>query len=171
MTAPHESELTSFAVAPNMVRALYIIGLLVMVACDHGQEASASTTAISAEPVPASPSASSPALAGYCPVALVEKGMLVTGNPALTLQYRGQAYQLSSPAAKKAFLQAPQQYVPPFSIYDPVRFSLDGTRTPGSVDLFVLHKDKAWFFLNENNRRMFLSSPDPYITRALSGQK
>jgi hypothetical protein len=29
----------------------------------------------------------------------------------------------------------------------------------------------AWFFLNENNRRKFLLSPDPYITRALSRKK
>jgi YHS domain-containing protein len=148
-----------------------IVGLLLVVACDHGQEASVSTTAISAETAPASPAVSSPALAGYCPVELVKKGRLVTGDPALTLQYQGQAYQLSSPAAKKAFLQAPQQYVPPFSTYDPVHFSLEGTRTPGSVDLFVVHRDRAWFFLNENNRRMFLLSPDPYITRALSKQK
>ena len=165
----------SFAAAPNTVRALCMVGLLLTVGCDHGHETSASTTAISAETAPASPPVSppvsSPALAGYCPVELVKNGRLVTGDPALTLQYQGHAYQLSSPAAKKAFLQAPQQYVPPFSTYDPVQFSLEGTRTPGSVNLFALHKDKAWFFLNEKNRRMFLLSPDPYITRALSGQK
>jgi YHS domain-containing protein len=112
-----------------------------------------------------------PALGGYCPVELVERGRLVTGDPALTLQYQGQTYQLSSPMAKKTFAQAPQRYVPPFSTYDPVQFSIEGTRTPGSVDLFVIHKDRAWFFLNENNRRRFLLSPDPYISRALSGQK
>jgi YHS domain-containing protein len=171
MKASNKIGLMSFAIAPNMARASCIVGLLLAVACDRGHEASASTTAISAPAAPASPALSSPALGGYCPVALVEKGKLVTGDPALTLQYQGQAYQLSSPAAKKAFLQAPQQYVPPFSTYDPVQFSVEGTQTPGSVKLFVLHKDKAWFFLNENNRRKFLLSPDPYINRALSRQK
>jgi YHS domain-containing protein len=117
---------------------------------------------------PANPATSSPALGGYCPVELLEKGRLVTGDPALTLQYQGQTYQLSSPAAKKTFAQVPQRYVPPFSTYDPVQFSIEGTRTPGSLDLFVVHKDSAWFFLNEKNRRTFLLSPDPYITRVLS---
>lgn len=161
----------SFALARHMARALCVVGLLLMLGCDHGHEAGASATAISAEAAPAGPPASSPALGGYCPVELVERGRLVTGDPALTLQYQGQAYQLSSPTAKKTFAQAPQRYVPPFSTYDPVQFSIEGTRTPGSVDLFVLHKDRAWFFLNENNRRKFLLSPDPYISRALSGQK
>jgi YHS domain-containing protein len=149
MTASHDVGPLSFAAAPNTVRALCAVGLLLTVGCDHGHETSASTTAISAEVAPASPTVSSPALGGYCPVELVKNGRLVTGDPALTLQYQGQAYQLSSPAAKKAFLQAPQQYVPPFSTYDPVQFSDEGTRTPGSVDLFVIHKDRAWFFLNE----------------------
>ena len=161
----------SFGLAPNMAGALGIVGLLLTIACDRGHEASASTTAISAEVAHASPAASSPALGGYCPVELLEMGRLVTGDPALTLQYQGQAYQMSTLAAKKAFAQAPQRYVPPFSTYDPVQFSVEGARTPGSVDLFVVHKDRAWFFLNEKNRRLFLRSPDPYITHALSGQK
>ena len=171
MQASHDNGLQSFPIAPNMARALCIVGLVFSVACDHGQEASASTTAISAVAAPASPAASSPGLGGYCPVELLEKGRLVTGDPALTLQYQGQTYQLSSPAAKQTFAQAPQRYVPPFSTYDPVQFSIEGTRTPGSLDLFVVHKDSAWFFLNEKNRRTFLLSPDPYITRVLSQQK
>jgi hypothetical protein len=102
MTAWHDIGLMSFAAAPNTVRALCMVGLLLTVGCDHGHETSASTTAISAETAPASPPVSSPALGGYCPVELVKNGRLVTGDPALTLQYQGQAYQLSSPAAKKA---------------------------------------------------------------------
>ena len=171
MTAWHDVGLTSLGIAPNMGRAMCIVGLLLTVGCDHGHETSASTTAISAEAAPANPPVSSAALGGYCPVELVENGRLVKGDPALTLQYQGQAFQLSSDVAKTKFLKAPQRYVPPFSTYDPVQFYTEGTKNPGSVDLFVIDRDRAWFFLNEQNRRTFLSSPDPYITRALSGRK
>ena len=76
ITALREIELTSLAVAPNTARALCIVGVLFVIACDHGQEAGASTTALSAEPAPASPAVNSPALDGYCPASrLIRLGM------------------------------------------------------------------------------------------------
>jgi len=50
MTAFPEVRLTS--VAPNVARMLRIVGALVIVACGHGQEAGATTTAMSMETAP-----------------------------------------------------------------------------------------------------------------------
>ena len=106
------------------------------------------------------------ALGGYCPVSLVESGKLVQGLPSFQYRYQGLVYQMASPSAASKFAQQPSLYVPPFPTYDPVKVSETGLEQPGSLPIFALHQGKPWFFLDDNNRKKFLRTPDPYPQKA-----
>ncbi|CAF0983872.1 unnamed protein product, partial [Didymodactylos carnosus] len=48
----------------------------------------------------------------YCPVALLDKNILVPGKPDLTASYEGKAYRFSTDDARTAFMQNPIKYLP-----------------------------------------------------------
>ena len=108
------------------------------------------------------------ALDGHCPVALIEAGRLVRGSPTLQYRYQGVVYQMTNAAAAAKFARQPARYVPPFSTFDPVRYSETREKTTGALDVFTLHEGRPWFFLNAENKARFLKSPEPFVRRALA---
>jgi YHS domain-containing protein len=142
--------------------------------CDR-QSASPTTTAQAAatEAAPTgavhvSPPVSNPELDGYCPVALVEMKQLEKGSRDNQSAFEGNVYQMTNAKSEMMFQKNPTRYVPPFSAQDPVAYQESGERIAGNVALFVVHEDKPWFFVDEDNRARFLASPDTYVSHAES---
>ena len=80
----------------------------------------------------------SPALEGYCPVALKNDGKWVEGKQTFTVKHRGKYYWLSSQAAVDQFLKDPDACSPVLAGYDPMLFLKEGKLIDGQVQ-YGLH--------------------------------
>lgn len=115
-----------------------------------------------------SPPSESPALDGYCPVALVEMNMLEAGSPQSQSSYESVVYQMTNERSETMFQRNPTRYVPPFGRTDVVHFERRSERVDGSVELFFRHEEQIWFFTSEENRATFEANPAHFVEVARS---
>ncbi|MEM7476449.1 MAG: DUF255 domain-containing protein [Planctomycetota bacterium] len=133
----------------------------------HGvtaRQVSASNNTVSSENIVSSDKWAKPAsaktlvdcLEGHCPVTLTRHGQWVLGKKEFQVKHRGQTYSLSSEAARKEFLAAPDAHSPVLSGYDPLIMLEQGKLVPGSV-LYGLREQGSGSFLlfssSENKQR------------------
>ncbi|MFK7737363.1 MAG: thioredoxin family protein [Pirellulaceae bacterium] len=110
----------------------------------------------------------SPALEGYCPIALVTKADWVEGSKERSVRHRGKVYWLSSEEAKLQFLKAPDQSSPLASGYDPYILLEEGRLVEGSIQ-FGLHEEISGVFMlfsSPENKQKYWDDYDRY-SRAL----
>ncbi len=110
-----------------------------------------------------------PAIDGYCPIALNSTGSWVPGNKTYAVRHRGRVYWLQSEAAAEQFIAAPDKYSPILSGYDPMIFLERGTLVEGSLQ-YGLHDSVSGgvlFFSTAESKQAFESEPERH-SRALS---
>lgn len=99
----------------------------------------------------------SPALEGYCPVALRQQKTWVAGDPRYAVRHRGRVYWMNNQTAMSEFLRAPDVCSPKFSGYDPMLFLREGKLVDGKVEhgLFEEHSGSFLFFSNAQLKSEF----------------
>lgn len=111
------------------------------------------------------------ALAGYCPVSLLEERRWSKGDPRWGVVHRGQTYVFASEAKAKKFWAEPDAYSPMLSGFDPVKFAEDQEWVPGKRQFGVFYKDQrsgktaVVLFADEAALQRFWQSPEAYSGR------
>ena len=108
------------------------------------------------------PANSSPGLKGYCPVALLDNGAWVRGDPRWTVVHRGRTYLLSGPRQKQLLLANPDRYCPVLGGDDPVMLVDEGQRVEGDLDYAVICEGRIYLFSGPYPRARFRQNPRRY---------
>jgi YHS domain-containing protein len=102
------------------------------------------------------------ALAGCCPVSLVDQHRLVAGQPAVMLEHDGRVYRFAHAEARKLFRAQPERYVPVNVGRCPVAQVDRGESRAGSPKWGVLYEGHLYLCGDEAGRRRFLQRPERY---------
>jgi len=102
------------------------------------------------------------ALAGYCPVRLVQDGRLEAGRPALALRHEGRQYWFADAATRDAFLKEPEAYLPADGGSCPVQRLDRGQSLAGDPAHGVLYRGRLYLCADEASRRKFAADPERY---------
>ncbi len=106
-----------------------------------------------------------PALDGYCPVSLMQSQTWIRGLEKHAIRHRGKVYLLSSEAAAKEFMAAPDNFTPVLSGHDPLVYLREGRLVEGSIYDGVLRQDNLVFiFSSDENKVYFRDNYDRLIT-------
>ena len=102
------------------------------------------------------------ALASYCPVSLVDRRQLVSGQPSLVARRFGLEYRFADEAARRAFLATPERYAPSNRGECPVRQVDGGVFHPGHPRWGVLYRGHLYLCAEAAERERFLKNPERY---------
>lgn len=102
------------------------------------------------------------ALAGYCPVSLVEDHKLVTGQDTVTVIHQGRLYRFANGRVRDSFQNQPERYVPVNGGRCPVSQVDRGNLVRGNPRYGVLFRDHLYLCADEPSRTRFLENPDRY---------
>lgn len=105
------------------------------------------------------------AIYGFDPVAFFVDGRAREGVAAYELKYGGVVWRFRNEGNRSAFEATPSQYMPRFGGYDPLA-AARGAPVAGFPSLYTLYGNRLFLFASEENRRVFLASPDEVITAA-----
>lgn len=123
-------------------------------------------TAPSREPKPPAQSASRVelglALAGYCPVSLVQDHQLVQGQNAESLEYEGRIYRFANPIVRSTFQRQPERFIPVNSGRCPVSQVDRGDSKEGEARYGILYQGHLYLCSDEISRAQFMKNPDRY---------
>ncbi len=110
------------------------------------------------------PTASVPALSGYCPVELIGNSQWVEGSTQYAIRHRGRVYFLSSEENAKKFLANPDAYSPVLSGHDPLIFLREGKLVEGSIyDGVLKDETRILLFSSQENKKLFYDNYDRMI--------
>lgn len=104
----------------------------------------------------------SPAVGGFCPVALVRDRSLVVGNETLQEEFEGKIYRFSTPERRAAFVANPLRYVPVDRGRCSVRWIDDGEAIEGDPRCGAIYRDRLFLFSDARSRDRFLSKAARY---------
>ncbi|MGH1351044.1 MAG: YHS domain-containing (seleno)protein [Methyloligellaceae bacterium] len=105
------------------------------------------------------------AIGGYDPVSYFTRREAVPGLEEYQYDFRDVYWKFENVGNLEAFKRHPYIYRPQFSGYDP--FALAKNRTiQGIPTLWVIHKNKLYFFHNIIHRRLWLDQEDEIIEKA-----
>jgi len=132
---------------------------------------------------PASPESSEPAakiaesatkaptpLGHYCPVALLEKAVLVEAGSSHTAVYAGSRYFFESAEAKATFAAEPEKYVPARGGECLVTLAETRTEVAGSDKFPVVYDGRIYLCASEHARQKFLATPATFANGDLRSQ-
>ncbi|SIO65456.1 Thioredoxin-like [Singulisphaera sp. GP187] len=102
------------------------------------------------------------ALAGYCPVSLVQDHRLVAGQNAVSLEHEGRVYRFADPIARGTFQRQPERFIPVNSGRCPVHQVDRGTAKSGEARFGVLYQGHLYLCADEPGRVRFMKNPDRY---------
>jgi hypothetical protein len=102
------------------------------------------------------------ALAGYCPVSLVQDHKLVAGQDAVSVIHDGRLYRFANDRVRVAFERQPELYVPVNGGRCPVSQVDRGDVVRGNPRYGVLFRDHLYLCADEPSRTRFLDNPDRY---------
>ncbi len=102
------------------------------------------------------------ALAGYCPVRLVQDGRLEAGRPALALRHEGRQYWFADASTRDAFQKEPEAYLPADGGFCPVHRLDRGTAVAGDPGRGVLYRGRLYLCADEPARAAFAADPERY---------
>lgn len=104
------------------------------------------------------------ALAGYCPVTLVDDHRLARGQTHLSVQYDGREYRFASESGRKVFLKEPEAYLPAFGGSCVVAHVDDDKTLAGDPRFGVLYAGRLYLCATEESRDRFLKEPQRYAS-------
>jgi YHS domain-containing protein len=107
------------------------------------------------EPFPA-------ALAGYCPVSILDESRWVRGKEEHAVDFDGHRYLLAGPDQRQKFLSDPTRYVPALGGDCVVSLRDDGQRIEGSVYHAVIHRSRQYLFPSAAQKERFKQNPAAY---------
>jgi len=110
-------------------------------------------------------SSHAPALHGYCPVAYVEMGKAVKGDPKLASVNHGRRYLFANADAKKMFDAAPSKYQVAYDGWCATAVSM-GQKIESDPTLFTVHGGKTYLFSNAEAKKAFDDMPEGVIKKA-----
>jgi thioredoxin-related protein/YHS domain-containing protein len=103
-----------------------------------------------------------PALAGFCPVSLVQDHRLVTGQDAVSLEHDGRVYRFANPVVRSTFQRQPERFIPVNSGRCPVNQVDRGLAKTGEARFGVLYQGHLYLCSDEESRAQFMKTPDRY---------
>jgi thioredoxin-related protein len=102
------------------------------------------------------------ALAGYCPVSLLQERKLVPGRPDLTVEHEGRTFRFASEAERRAFRLKPDSFAPANDGRCPVSQVDRGDFHPGDPRWGVVYGGHLFLFKDGAERDRFVKDPDRY---------
>jgi thiol-disulfide isomerase/thioredoxin len=102
------------------------------------------------------------AMAGYCPVSLVEHRQLVAGREGVTLTHEGRVYRFLTDSGLRLFQRRPKQYIPLNGGRCPVAEVDRGESREGDPRCGVLYKGHLYLCGDPTSQKRFLRSPERY---------
>jgi hypothetical protein len=105
------------------------------------------------------------ALYGFDPVAYFVDGEARQGLAGFELKHAGLVWRFRNEGNRAAFAERPGDYKPRFGGYDPLGIAR-GVAASGYPSLFVIHDNKLVLFISEENRKIFLASPNETLDAA-----
>lgn len=111
------------------------------------------------------------AMAGYCPVAIMDDSRWVRGHSEYELVHDGRRYRFASKAHQQQFLDNPLKYVPALGGDCVVSYRDHGERIEGSVYHAIIHRGRQYLFPGLPQKEAFKQDPDAYadVDLALGG--
>jgi YHS domain-containing protein len=109
-----------------------------------------------------------PALAGDCPVSLVDQDRRVKGSIFHAAEHSGRLYLFADEAHKAAFKTDPAKYASvdlAASGICVVTLAEKNQSKPGFVEFSTWHDGKVYRFLGEEQRQQFLETPERYAVK------
>ena len=104
------------------------------------------------------------ALAGYCPVSLVQGKGRVAGDANLALFHDGHSYRFANAASRDLFLKDPEQYLPSDGGNCVVSHKEKKQETTGDPKFGANYKGRLYLFANLDAQAKFAADPDAYST-------
>lgn len=109
-------------------------------------------------------------LGHYCPVALLEKAVLVEADSTHTAVYAGARYFFGSADARARFADEPEKYVPARGGECLVTLAESHEEVAGSDRFPVVYDGRIYLCATEKARQKFLANPASYANRDLRSQ-
>ncbi len=104
------------------------------------------------------------ALAGNCPVRLVEGKGRVQGDPRLAVFHDGHAYRFADQQARDLFLKDPEHYLPSDGGLCVVTHKEKKSETPGDPKFGATYNGRLYLFIDLDARAKFAAHPDDYTS-------
>ncbi|GAB5406537.1 MAG: hypothetical protein Aurels2KO_47680 [Aureliella sp.] len=102
------------------------------------------------------------AMAGYCPVCILDMEKWVKGDPKFAVVLDGKKYLFPSEEQRQTFLKATTKYTPALS-GDCIVCAVDHqVRSPGSVNFAASHKGRLFLFPDAKTKSVFMQNPAKY---------
>lgn len=111
------------------------------------------------------------ALAGYCPVSLVQDHRLVLGKDAVSLQHEGRVYRFANPGVRGAFERQPERFIPVNGGRCPVSQVDRGETRSGDPRFGILYQGHLYLCGDDSSRIQFLRNPERYSHVDLADRK
>jgi hypothetical protein len=108
------------------------------------------------------------ALAGFCPVSLVDGRRLIAGQPTLNLSYQGQIYRFVDDRMRSAFRQQPGRFLPVDGGRCPVARVDRSEALPGEALCSVLYRDRLFLCADKEAQARFMKNPERYARAVLA---
>lgn len=108
------------------------------------------------------------ALAGYCPVSLLNDRKLIPGRPDLTIEHDGRVFRFASEAEKQAFRGKPDVFAPANDGRCPVSQVDRGDFQPGDPRWGVVYRGHLFLFKDDAERGRFAKDPERYANLDLA---
>jgi hypothetical protein len=102
------------------------------------------------------------ALAGYCPVSLVQDHCLVPGETAVTLEHNGRVYRFANALVRSLFRKSPERFTPVNAGHCPVAQVDRGEKVAGDPRWGALYRGHLYLCADRVGRDLFLQDPDRY---------
>ena len=102
------------------------------------------------------------ALAGYCPVSLLNDQKLVPGRPDLVIEHDGRVYRFASEADQVAFRRKPDSFAPANDGRCPVSQVDRGDLKAGDPRWGVVYVGHLYLFKDAGERERFVKDPERY---------
>ena len=102
------------------------------------------------------------ALAGYCPVSLLNEQRLVPGRADLAIEHDGRIFRFASEAEKRAFRTRPDAFAPANDGRCPVSQVERGDLRPGDPRWGVVYHGHLYLFKDATERARFAKDPERY---------
>ena len=102
------------------------------------------------------------ALAGFCPVTLVQGRGLTAGQRRFAVRYDGHEYRFANAAERDAFLKEPEKFLPSNGGQCVVTQVEKGESVRGNPRFGVFYKDRLYLLADEPAREVFAREPEKY---------
>jgi YHS domain-containing protein len=102
------------------------------------------------------------AMAGFCPVSLVQEHRLVPGQDAVSLEHEGRVYRFANPVVRSTFQRQPERFIPVNSGRCPVNQVDRAVAKTGEARFGVLYQGHLYLCSDEESRARFMRNPDRY---------